>query len=460
MKKFAITLAVCIAAVAARAQSYCIPQTQTYCCGYGIVSVSLPGVTQASPDAAEGYRDFSASVSQVNEGVPIPVDIRTGGIEPHDVRIWLDADNNGTFSHPGELVFEMLNAVNPSGNLQLPAGILYNTNLRLRITADFAGSDPLPCQHPNFGQTEDYSLRVVPSTEVPAADFLASVTSTCNGVVYFTNRSTGNPSGFHWEFGDGQTSTAADPVHVYTQNGTYTVRLSVSNSAGSDTEEKTGYIHVALSETCDTFAIPAQGNYTVLYNCRHVITDNGKALNYSDNTNGVLTLAPAWAEKVCIRFSEFRFEKEFDYLEIFDGATPAAPRIGKYSGTELPPEICSTGPALCLRQYSDDVVNYTGFTAQATCTMGNEPEPGGEAWSPDVYPNPSADFFQIGLPVALGDDWSLTLFSLTGQTVYRQLYHQPTVTVSWNETGLTAGVYLAEIRSRVGSRQQKIIRLP
>jgi len=49
----------------------------------------------------------------------------------------------------------------------------------------------------------------------------------------FTNQS--SPGTYLWSFGDGTTSTAANPVHTYAQDGTYTVCLIVSNACGSTT---------------------------------------------------------------------------------------------------------------------------------------------------------------------------------------------------------------------------------
>lgn len=47
-----------------------------------------------------------------------------------------------------------------------------------------------------------------------------------------------------WNFGDGSTSTDKNPAHTYTTAGTYTVRLTATNAAGSDTMEKAGMIVV------------------------------------------------------------------------------------------------------------------------------------------------------------------------------------------------------------------------
>ncbi|MDP4276183.1 MAG: PKD domain-containing protein, partial [Bacteroidota bacterium] len=49
--------------------------------------------------------------------------------------------------------------------------------------------------------------------------------------VQFTNMSSGTASTYQWDFGDGQTSTEKNPMHVYAMSGTYSVTLTVSDGA-------------------------------------------------------------------------------------------------------------------------------------------------------------------------------------------------------------------------------------
>ncbi|MDI9639746.1 PKD domain-containing protein, partial [Geitlerinema splendidum] len=51
-------------------------------------------------------------------------------------------------------------------------------------------------------------------------------------LVEFTNLSVGTISTINWNFGDGQLSTEANPVHLYTQPGNYTVTLIVTGPGG------------------------------------------------------------------------------------------------------------------------------------------------------------------------------------------------------------------------------------
>lgn len=61
-------------------------------------------------------------------------------------------------------------------------------------------------------------------------------------LVTFTNESTGPITGQLWLFGDGVTSAERDPTHTYTNPGTYTVSLTVSNAFDSDTQGEAGYV--------------------------------------------------------------------------------------------------------------------------------------------------------------------------------------------------------------------------
>ncbi|HNW38138.1 MAG TPA: PKD domain-containing protein, partial [Methanosarcina vacuolata] len=79
----------------------------------------------------------------------------------------------------------------------------------------------------------------------PVVNFSASPTSgTAPLTVEFIDTSTGIPTGWKWNFGDGKTSTIQNPSHVYSKAGNYTVKLTASNVAGNNMVRKTDYIKV------------------------------------------------------------------------------------------------------------------------------------------------------------------------------------------------------------------------
>ena len=82
----------------------------------------------------------------------------------------------------------------------------------------------------------DTVINSVTVAELPVADFVATNFSGCGPLeVAFSDSSRINPgiiSDWYWEFGDGGTSTAINPVHTYNEAGSYDVSLTVTSDAG------------------------------------------------------------------------------------------------------------------------------------------------------------------------------------------------------------------------------------
>ena len=103
--------------------------------------------------------------------------------------------------------------------------------------------------------------------QAPTANFTAATTSGCSPlVVDFQDQSTGNPTSWFWEFGNGATSTLRNPSTTYFNPGTYTVRLTATNASGSNTLTRTNYITVyakpvvnfSVSDSVGCFPLRAQ----------------------------------------------------------------------------------------------------------------------------------------------------------------------------------------------------------
>lgn len=69
-------------------------------------------------------------------------------------------------------------------------------------------------------------------TEKPTASF----TYTVNGMEVTFTFTGDNADSYSWDFGDGNTDDAQNPVHTYAAAGTYTVELTAENAGGTDTE--------------------------------------------------------------------------------------------------------------------------------------------------------------------------------------------------------------------------------
>jgi PKD repeat protein len=101
-------------------------------------------------------------------------------------------------------------------------------------------------------------------TVAPVADFSGTpLSGSAPLTVQFTDKSTGTPATWDWNFGDGSTSTSKNPMHTYTNSGSFTVALVVSNGEGSDSISYTDYITTTTSGSMKV-GVVRNGNSWVL----------------------------------------------------------------------------------------------------------------------------------------------------------------------------------------------------
>jgi len=100
------------------------------------------------------------------------------------------------------------------------------------------------------------------NTNPPTANFTSDVTSTCSGVVQFTDQSSLATS-WLWNFGDGNTSTEQNPLHAYLTDGTFTVSLTATNAYGSDVHSVNNMIAVDMPTAPTTTGASACGPATL-----------------------------------------------------------------------------------------------------------------------------------------------------------------------------------------------------
>ncbi|HEX6913821.1 MAG TPA: PKD domain-containing protein [Chitinophagaceae bacterium] len=71
------------------------------------------------------------------------------------------------------------------------------------------------------------------SAEIPVAAFNADHIAGCSPlIVQFSDNSTGNPTNWFWDRGNGSSSSVNNPIATYIDPGVYTITLTVSNSSG------------------------------------------------------------------------------------------------------------------------------------------------------------------------------------------------------------------------------------
>jgi PKD domain/Secretion system C-terminal sorting domain len=163
-------------------------------------------------------------------------------------------------------------------------------------------------------------LPIVPGTR--------AIYSCIDQIIYFTNQSTANTGTsivtYHWDFGDGTTSTAFEPNHAYTTDGVYWVTLWVGNACSCQSSyrrlinvREKGFNITCPSVVCDgetaTYSLPfdgqniCAGNYN--WSCiggstPSVDIHNGDATivwNHVDATGfGYVTFNPSACDLLCL----------------------------------------------------------------------------------------------------------------------------------------------------------------
>ncbi len=106
-------------------------------------------------------------------------------------------------------------------------------------------------------------------TAAPVANFGVIDNNACTGLVSFQDSSSEFPNQWYWVFGDGNTSTVANPTHVYTTSGTYTVTLATTNSFGTTNTSRQITINVSPAASVDAgpdLVACAGGSYTLNVN--------------------------------------------------------------------------------------------------------------------------------------------------------------------------------------------------
>ena len=79
-----------------------------------------------------------------------------------------------------------------------------------------------------------------------------------------------------------------------------------------------------------------------------MVDDNSDVDDYLNDADCQKLIQPDNTEFITLTFTEFNLEDGNDIVQVFDGATSSAPSLGSFTGTTLPGELVSTGPAMFI----------------------------------------------------------------------------------------------------------------
>lgn len=311
-------------------------------------------------------------------------------------------------------------AVSPDQN---PSNIVYDTPGTYDVTLEVSNS------YGSDIETKTAYITVVSPSDLPVADFEANQTNiTAGQSVNFTDLSTNSPTAWSWSFSGGTptTSPLQNPSNItYNTPGVYDVTLVVTNSYGSDTEIKTGYIIVTA-------------------------INNAPIVDFEAN----ITMIP---EGSTVDFTDLSTNNPNSWLWAFEGATPSS------STDQNPTDIYYSAPGTYYVTLIATNTAGTGFLnkeSYITVTVGSSVDEVYAEESVSVYPNPTNEKVFIDIISVKENFASVKMHNLLGQLVVekiRGLLPAGKNTFEIDVTKLPKGAYFIEVDTQEDIHVYKII---
>jgi uncharacterized protein (TIGR02145 family) len=197
--------------------------------------------------------------------------------------------------------------------------------------------------------SDEITVKLIESP-YPAADFTADQNrGEAPLTVQFTDQSTKDPTSWLWDFGDGSTSDAQNPNHVYNEVGLYSVSLTAENGEGSGKETKKYFIKVieVVVDARDNQTYEAVGIGTQTWFAENLNYEMPDSWWYdNDPANGeLLGRLYTWDAAViaCPGGWHLPTDEEWMKLEMFLGMSPDELEIsGDERGTDQGQRLKST----------------------------------------------------------------------------------------------------------------------
>lgn len=162
--------------------------------------------------------------------VPLaPSELKVYSLSPESVQIrWKDNATNETLQsvwfQPNGETYRKLGDIPPNTVVANLVGLTPGRTYRVYVTARNEAGESLPSNEIEF---------TVPLPQLEAAFSVAPPSGTAGLTTFsFSDQSKGAVSSRTWAFGDGASSTLANPTHLYSQPGAFEVSLTVKDSSG------------------------------------------------------------------------------------------------------------------------------------------------------------------------------------------------------------------------------------
>jgi PKD repeat protein len=155
---------------------------------------------------------------------------------------------------------------------------VHSANYSFSRTFDQEGSFPYYCAIHGYMML-GVVLAQAATGPSPSSGFRLEPTGPVVGtMVHFTDASTGAPTSWAWDFGDGHAASVENPSHAFAAAGSYTVTLTATNASGSNSSSKVVVVAAGGQSAC-----VADTSTLCLSNGRYRVTAQWQK---SDGTSG------------------------------------------------------------------------------------------------------------------------------------------------------------------------------
>lgn len=272
----------------------------------------------------------------------------------------------------------------------------------------------------------------------PIADFSTFTTNVnVNVEVTIDNSSLNKPDTYLWEitpnnggfnFTSGTNASSVSPKVTFTQTGSYTVKLTVTNAYGTDVETKNSYINVSSGgggnapiadfEADKTFASTAD---TVMFTDKSTNNPNQWDWTITPSTIQYVDGTTASSQNPKVQFSQ-------------NGLYTVALKVTNPLGdnTKTVANYISINPLGLTPVTLDDIVN--------------------------VYPNPTRGNLTIDLGnISVNNTLTVAVFDVTGKSIYEQILFNNPGKLDINLEDQAKGVYIVTVYDGYNKINKRVI---
>jgi len=315
-----------------------------------ISSITVGSFTNSS--GATGYTDFTSLSTNLTAGETYSISLLPGfssSTYNEYWKIWIDLNHDGDFEDTGENVFDQggMSSSTVSGNITIPVGTAAVTT-RMRITMKYNG-EPTSCENTfSYGEVEDYTVNIGEGSgnTAPVAEANGPYSADLGNTITFSSAGSFDSDGtivsYDWNFGDGNSSTLANPSYTYPTVGNYTATLTVTDDGGlTGTDQATvaitgigGIDELSYTDFESGWSIWTDGGGDcVLYTAGTYAYEGNNAADIQDNsgtassfymTNGVDVHTPEYIQiDVEFHFIAISMDNSFEdfWVQYYDGST-------------------------------------------------------------------------------------------------------------------------------------------